>query len=145
MNNNVSLRTTTVGMTHFATVCATRARVTRVQDFVSACWDCYRVPYTVDYTTLKVMNASRWKECNSMYTGSCKGTYHDTVFEKVTPVYKKSPRDSPRARVSPVDQPRNFYGLGTRYNRLQLMNPSRTNIKTTLLPTIYRCVLRLST
>ena len=45
---------------------------------------------------------------------------------------KKSPRDSPRARVSPVGQPRNFYGVGTRYNRLQIMNPSRTNIKTTL-------------
>ena len=43
MNNNVSLRTTTVGMTHFATVCATRARVTRVQDFVTECCDGYSV------------------------------------------------------------------------------------------------------
>ena len=30
----------------------------------------------------------------------CKGTYYDTGFEKVTPVYKKSPRASPRARVA---------------------------------------------
>jgi len=45
---------------------------------------------------------------------------------------KKSPRDSPRVRVSPAGQPRNFHGLGTRYNRLHIMNPSRTNIKTTL-------------
>jgi len=109
-----------------------RACVTRVQDFVSECWDCYSVHYIGDYTTLKVMNPSRWKEFNNVYTGSCKVTYHDTVFENVTPVYKKSPRDSPRARVSPGGQPRNFYGLGTRYNRLQLMNTSRTNIKTTL-------------
>jgi len=109
-----------------------RARVTRVQDFVNECWDGYRVYYTVDYTTLKVMNASRWKERNSMYTGLYKDAYHDTVFENVTPVYKKSPRDSPRARVSSGGQPRNFYGLRTCYNRLQIMNPSRTNIKTTI-------------
>jgi len=45
---------------------------------------------------------------------------------------KKSPRDSPRARASPAGQPRNFHCLGNRYNRLQIMNPSRTNIKTTV-------------
>jgi len=78
-----------------------RARVTRVQDFVSECMACYRVHGTVDYTTLKVMNASRWKECNSEYTGSYKVTYHDTVFENVTPVYKKkSPGQPARARVT---------------------------------------------
>jgi len=67
-----------------------------------------------------------------MYTRSCKVSYHDTVFEKVTPVYKKSPRDSPRVRASSVGQPRNFHCWGTRYNRLQVMNPSRANIKATL-------------
>jgi len=67
-----------------------------------------------------------------MYTGPCKVDYHDTVFEKVTPVYKKSPRDSPRAHVSPVGQPHTVHGLETRYNGLHVMNPSRTNIKTPL-------------
>ena len=77
------------------------ARVTRVQDFVNEYCDCYRVHYTVDYTTLKATNASRWKDCNSTYTGSYKTTYHDTVFEKVTPVYKKkSPGQPARARVA---------------------------------------------
>jgi len=37
MNNNTSLRVMTVDMTHFAAVCTTRARVTRVQDFVTTC------------------------------------------------------------------------------------------------------------
>jgi len=45
---------------------------------------------------------------------------------------KKSPRDSPRVRVSPTGQPHNFHGLWTRYNRLQIMDPSRTNIKAAL-------------
>jgi len=77
------------------------ARVTRVQDFVSACWDGYSVCYTGDYTILKVINASRWKVCNNVYTGSYKDTYHDTVFENVTPVYKKkSPGQPARARVA---------------------------------------------
>jgi len=49
----------TVTMTHFAAVCTTRARVTRVQDFVSECWDGYSVCYTGDYIVLKVMNTSR--------------------------------------------------------------------------------------
>jgi len=40
-----------------------------------------------------------------------KDTYLGMVFEKVTPVYKKSPRDSPYARVSPPGQPRNFHDL----------------------------------
>jgi len=47
------------------------------------------------------MNASCWKECSIEYTGSCKDTYHDTVFENVTPVYKKkSPGQPARARVA---------------------------------------------
>jgi len=37
MNNNISLRGMPVDMTHFAAVCTTRARVTRVQDFVNEC------------------------------------------------------------------------------------------------------------
>jgi len=58
-NNNVSLRVTTVDVTHFTTVCATRARVTRVQDFVIGCSGCYSMCYIVRYTDLKVMNTSR--------------------------------------------------------------------------------------
>jgi len=58
--------------------------------------------------------------------------YHATVFEKVTLVYKKSPRDSPRASVSLIVQPCNVHGLKIRYNCLHVMNPSRANIKTTV-------------
>jgi len=59
MNNNAPSRVTTVDTTHFAAVCTTRARVTRVQDFVNECWDGYSVCCTCDYIALKVMNASR--------------------------------------------------------------------------------------
>jgi len=60
-----------------------------------------------------------------MHTGSCKATYHDTVFENVTSVYKKVPRTA-RARVSSAGQPRNFHGYGgVRYNCLQVTNPAR--------------------
>ena len=59
MNNNVPLRVMNVDMTHFAAVCATRARVTRVQDFVTGCYGCYSMCYAMRYTALKVMNASR--------------------------------------------------------------------------------------
>jgi len=39
-----------------------------------------------------------------------------TWFSKMLPRFtKKSPRDSPRTRVSPAGQPRNFHGLQTRY------------------------------
>jgi len=59
MNKNILLCVTTVNMTHFATVRATRARVTCVQDFVTECWAWYSVCYIAGYTTLQVMNASR--------------------------------------------------------------------------------------
>jgi len=59
MNSSRPLRVTTVDMTHFAAVCTTCARVTRVQDFVNGYWYCYRVCYVADYIALKVMNASR--------------------------------------------------------------------------------------
>ena len=59
INNNILLRVTTVDMTHFATVRATRARVTRAQHFVTVCWDCYSVCYTAVSVALKIMNASR--------------------------------------------------------------------------------------
>jgi len=59
MNNNMSLRVTVVDMTHFATVCATRARVTRVQHFVIGCYGCYTMCYAIRYTVLKIGNASR--------------------------------------------------------------------------------------
>jgi len=75
--------------------------VTRVQDFVNVCWDCYRVGHIVVYTALKIMNTSRQNEYNSVHTGPYKVTYHVTVFEKVTPVYKKkSPGQPERARVT---------------------------------------------
>jgi hypothetical protein len=66
-------------------------------------------------------------------------------FRKGYPCLQKKVSRAARARVSPVGQPRNFHGLGTRYNRLQMMNLSCTNIKTTLLTTMYHCVLRLLT
>jgi len=53
-----------------------------------------------------------------------------TRVSKMLPGLQKSPQDSPRARVSPAGQPRNFHGWTTQYNRLQIMNLSRTNIKT---------------
>jgi len=53
-----------------------------------------------------------------------------TRFWKMLPRFtKKSPRDSPRARVSPVGQPRNFHCFGPLFNTLKVMNPSRKNIK----------------
>jgi len=80
-----------------------------------------------------------------MYTVSCKYNYPNMVFENVTPVYKKSPRDSLCVRASPAGQPRNFHGLQTHYTSVHVMNPSRTNTQTTLGTTMYRCVLRRST
>jgi len=85
------------------------ARVTRVQDFVTECWDYYRVHYTVDHTTLRVMNASRWKECSSMYTGRVESLTMARFLKMLPRFTKKNSRDSPRARVSPAGQPRNFH------------------------------------
>jgi len=53
-----------------------------------------------------------------------------TWFSKMLPRFtKKSPRDSPRARVSPAGQPRNFHCFGLLLNTLKVMNTSRKNIK----------------
>jgi len=47
------------------------------------------------------MNTSREKQYNSVYTGPYKDTYHVTVLENVTPVYKKkSPGQPACARVT---------------------------------------------
>ena len=59
INTNVSLRVTTVDMTHFATGCIPRARGTRVQNFVNTRCVCYSTRYAVGYPTLKIVNASR--------------------------------------------------------------------------------------
>jgi len=51
-------------------------------------------------------------------------------FWKMLPRFtKKSPRDSPRARVSPAGQPRNFHCFGPLFNTLKVTNASRKNIK----------------
>jgi len=53
-----------------------------------------------------------------------------TRFSKMLPRFtKKSPRDSPRARVSPAGQPCNFHCFGPLFNTLKVMNASRKNIK----------------
>ena len=51
-------------------------------------------------------------------------------FWKMLPWFtKKSPRDSPRARVSPTGQPRNFHCFESLFNTLKVRNSSRKNIK----------------
>ena len=44
-----------------------------------------------------------------------------TRFWKMLPRFtKKSPRDSPRARVSPAGQPRNFHCFGPIFNTVKI-------------------------
>jgi len=59
INSNTPLCVTTVDRPHFTTVCTTRARGTRVSDFVTEWYNYYRVHYTADYAALKIRNASR--------------------------------------------------------------------------------------
>lgn len=54
-------------MTHFTLAWSPRARVTRARDFVTGCCVSYKAHCVVDFTSLKIMNALRLKEC-SVYT-----------------------------------------------------------------------------
>jgi len=98
--------------TFCSSACVIHAHVTNAQVFVNECWDGYSVCYKVDYTTRKGMNASREKEYIRVPTSSYRVTYHDTVFENVTLVYKKkSPGQPARARVAGRSTPQ-FSRLG---------------------------------